>query len=164
MLSQMMLKAVAAAVIFGSLFLPTQAQAANVVKGTGIYRTEQECVASVPAFNRRLVKLGLRLTKPTECEEVLGEMEAYAPTFHAESDLPLVAVTAVASIFPNELACEQNLKAMLRVVADDNETVVEASCVPVAVVEQEEDEMRTGQFQPMVFLLKNKQQRQLAKR
>ncbi|MBI3556931.1 MAG: hypothetical protein HY074_11760 [Deltaproteobacteria bacterium] len=136
----------------------TQAKAAgtHAVKGTGIYRTERECTSQLPAFNRRLAKLGLRLTKATECEEVQGEIEAFAPAFEAESDIPMSAMTAVASIFENEKVCRAQLDALLGVVAEKNEVVVEAACVPVAVAEQEEDEVKIGQFQPMVVLLKNK--------
>ncbi|MBI3543240.1 MAG: hypothetical protein HY075_08220 [Deltaproteobacteria bacterium] len=130
---------------------------AHAVKGTGLYRTEQDCVRALPAFNRRLERLGLRLTKATECEEVQGEFDAYAPSFEVESDTPMVAETALAGLMPDEKSCNESLRALTRVVADKDEKILEASCVPVTVVDQEEDEMRSGQFQPMVILLKSKQ-------
>lgn len=130
--------------------------AAASVKGTGVYRSERDCLRQLPAFNRKLQAMGLTLTKATECEEVLGQEDAYAPAFEGVADRELAAETAVAGIFESREGCETNLRAMLSVVAGENEAIIESACVPVSIVDQESDELRTGQFQPMVVLLKTR--------
>lgn len=162
MRSQFMLAlAVSAAAIFMS---PSPAHAAeSVVKGTGVYRSEQGCLRILPAFARRIESLGLRLTAQPECEEVQGELDAYAPKFEAVADSPTIPETAVAAPLQDEESCRRSLHALIQVVAEPNETIVEASCVPISESDMEHGELVAGQFQPMVFLLKRRAENPAAK-
>jgi hypothetical protein len=124
------------------------------LKGTGIFRdTEQDCLRSLPSFAKRLGALGIRLSKELECQEVLGEPEAFEPVFEAVSAKPLLAETAAAAPMDSRRSCEFTLRELVAVVADPDETVVESGCVPLTVADPETGET-SGLFQPMVFLLK----------
>jgi hypothetical protein len=125
-------------------------------KGTGIHRdNERECLKSLPSFTKRLAALGVQMSKEPECEEVLGEPEAYAPVFVASSRKPLLAETAAAAPTESRAACNATLSELVAVVADQDEVIVESGCVTLTVADAETGET-SGQFQPMVFLLKTK--------
>jgi hypothetical protein len=151
----MLLVAVAAALIF----LPSSRaraddKAISNVSGTGLYRSEQGCLRAIPFFDKRLAALGLRVTRPTECREVQGELDAYEPSFQAESDEPMVTETALAAPLQDEKSCRASLSALVSVVAEKDELIVESSCIPISVSDFEQGELITGQYQPMVILLK----------
>ena len=136
---------------------PFSALGAEVVRGTGIHRfSADECLDSLPAFTRKLQSAGLKLTKPVECQEVLGEPEAYEPIFEAESEVKMVAETAVPGYSPTREGCASTLRDMLPVVADPGEIIVESGCVPLTLANPETGETERN-YQPMVFLLKKQQ-------
>lgn len=161
MFSQL-LRAGAAAIIIMSPFVSpyswswAEDQAPEVVKGTGIYRSADDCLKSIPPLGRKLGKAGLKLTKPIECQEVAGEPESFEPVFEATSALNIEVETAIGSYVENIDACQINLKAMLHIVADKSERIIDAQCIPVSISDFESGELKTGQFQPMVLLIKYK--------
>lgn len=145
-----------AAVVIASLFPQTSFAFEQTIKGTGIPRSERDCLESLPQFKSRLTRLGLNVASPMSCEEVLGENDAYSPAFVLKSTRNLTAITAAGQLYGSRESCNKTLAWMVRNVADANEAIVEAGCVEVSVVDQYEDEMRDGQFQPMVILLRDK--------
>lgn len=128
----------------------------QTVKGTGVGRASfEECERDLPRFNKRLQKLGLVISKKTECALVDGETEAYAPAFEASSAAKLLAETAVTIYQPTRAHCERMLGDLLAGVADSDEVVLEAGCAPLTILDAEDPEKVTATFQPTVVLLKN---------
>lgn len=158
-----MLRAVVVAIVVaGSMPNVLGAERSFEIKGTGVSRQDEAtCLREISAFEKRLVKHGLILTKKTECETVDGEAEAFAPVFEAQSDRPLLAETAVTIYQSTRESCEKTLKALLAGVADENEIIIDAGCAPLTILDAEDPEMITETFQPTVTLLKSSEDQPL---
>lgn len=124
------------------------------VKGSGVFRGEQECLRNIPTLARKLANAGVRLSRPIECFEVQGERDSFEPVFEGVAEFSTEAETAVAGYVNDRGACETNLKTLLGSVAANHEIILEYGCVPVSISNFETGEVETGQFQPMVVLLK----------